>query len=175
MRNTRFITAIIAFAGTFAVSVGLVWLMFGFPVEPAYNYSQHNCSQRHSNTIYSHLRRDISNGRERDNRSFRTNNWERNGKIGYSIANHANSIAIYVEDSRSLDVSDFPRDFQVAWHKHIDAWQDYSEFLNEKKNLSRTRLNEENFAEFQNPYDVEINQTWEEVLRLGRNYGADIR
>lgn len=169
MRNTRFITAIIAFIATFAVSVGLVWLLFGFPVKSNDNYSSHNCQEHYSSAIYSHLRRDITNGRERDARSFRSNNSEKDGKVGYSIKIHANSVSQYVEDSSSMDVSNLPRDFQIAWQKHIDAWRDYADFLNEQKN---SNSNDEDSEENGNFHTNEINRTWEDVLLIGENYGA---
>lgn len=169
MRNTRIIAGIIAFIGTFAVSVGLVWLLFGFPVKPTYTYSRHSCEQQHTNRIYSFLQRDINNGRERDIRSF-----EDYSEESYSIAAHADSVSQYVEESGSMDVSGLPRDFQIAWNKHMDAWQNYSEFLNAKKNSSK-RLTTEDFQNFDCRYTKEINETWYEVLRLGRNYGAYIR
>lgn len=172
MRNTRFIAGIIAFIGTFAVSVGLVWLLFGFPVKITNNYPHRNCHQRHATAIYSFLSRDISNGRERDVQSFRTNNWEKDGEIGYSIENHAASVAEYVDESSSMDASSFPQEFQSAWREHMNAWRDYSEFLNERKNSSRTKLSEEDFEQMENPYNGEINRTWEEVLRIARNHGA---
>ncbi len=171
MRNTRIIAGIIAFIGTFAVSVGLVWLLFGFPVKPTYSYSRHNCQQKqqHTNAIYSFLQRDINNGRDRDRRSFNDFSEE-----SYSIATHADSVSQYVEESGSMDVSGFPRDFQIAWNKHMDAWQNYAEFLNAKKNSSK-RLTKEDFQNFDERYTDEINETWYEVLRIGKNHGAYIR
>ncbi len=166
MRNNRIIAGIIAFIGTFAVSVGLVWLLFGFPVKPTYSYSSHNCHQQHTNAIDSFLQRDINNGRDRDIRSF-----EDYSEKSYSIADHADSVAEYVEESGSMDVTGFPRDFQIAWNKHMDAWQNYSEFLNAKKSSSK-RLTKEDFQSFDERYTDEINETWYEVLRIGRNYGA---
>ena len=124
MRNTRIITGIIAFIGTFAISVGLVWLFFGFPVKPTKTFSSHNCQQRHATAIYSFLQRDISNGRERDVRSFGEDNDQK-----YSLKTHSDSVAQYVEAMNALDANEFPQNFQIAWNKHVDAWQDYSEFL----------------------------------------------
>jgi hypothetical protein len=170
MRNTRFIAGIIAFIGTFAVSVGLVWLFFGFPVKQTtstYTYSNHNCRNRQAGALYSFLQRDISNGRERDVQSFPKNN-------GYSIKTHADSVAQYVEESGSMDASGFPREFQNAWREHMDAWRSYSEFLNERKNSSRTKVNGENLEKLENPYNTEINRTWDEVLRIARRHGADV-
>jgi hypothetical protein len=173
MRNTRIIASIIAFIGTFAVSVGLVWLFFGFPVKPTtYNYSNHNCSQRHGNAIYSLLQRDIRNGDNRDVRSFQSNDGETSR---YSIKKHADSVARYVDESGSMDASHLPRDFQIAWQKHMDAWRDYSEFLNEKRNSSEAGVKKENFREIDNYHTNEIDSTWYEVLRIGENYGAFVR
>ncbi len=173
MRNTRFITAIIAFAGTFAVSVGLVWLLFGFPVKEVVNYSHHNCSQRHADAIYSHLQRDIGNGRERDEKSFRANNREENDESGYSVLFHASSVAEYADQSGSLDTSNLPQDFQIAWHKHMDAWRNYSEFLTDMKEVADDgKISQKNFEILQNRYTNEVDRTWYEVLRISRNYGA---
>lgn len=170
MRNTRIITGIIAFIGTFAISVGLVWLFFGFPVKPTQNYSRHNCQQRHATAIYSFLQRDISNGRERDIRSFGEDYDQK-----YSLKTHADSVAQYVEEMNALDASEFPQDFQIAWNKHVDAWQDYSEFLNIKKDSSKQKMNIDDYRNLDNSYNNEISETWYEVLRIGRNHGAYVR
>lgn len=177
MRNKRLIAGIIAFIGTFAVSVGLVWLLFGFPAKPTYTYiySRHNCSERHESAIYSLLQRDINNGRERDMRSFRTVDWEDTGNSRYSIKNHADSVAGYVNYSSSMDTSDLPQDFQIAWQKHMNAWRDYSNYLNDLKESSAdSEMNEDGFEASENRYTNEINRTWYEVLRIGRTYGAYI-
>ncbi|CAN5342666.1 hypothetical protein BH10ACI1_BH10ACI1_09910 [soil metagenome] len=164
MRNTRIITAIIAFVGAFALSVGLVGLLFGFPSKPTFNRSYHNCSERHGEAIYSLLRRDISNGQERDEAT------------GYSIEDHANSVAQYADESGSMDVSDLPQDFQIAWHKHMNAWHNYSDFLNDLKESSADQtVDKTDVMTLDNHYTDEINRTWFEVLRIGRSYGAVIR
>lgn len=174
MKNTRFTAGIIAFITTFALSVGLVWLFFGFPVKPTpFNYRHHNCSQRHSEAIYSFLRRDINNGEMRDVRSFSSNYSEREDRYIYSIENHANSVAEYVEASGNMNASHLPQDFQNAWRKHIDAWRDYSEYLNDLKK-SKSRIKSNDFYKAEKPYNKEINETWEEVLQIGRTYGAYI-
>ncbi len=170
MSNTRIITGIIAFIGTFAISVGLVWLFFGFPVKPTQTYSQHNCQQRHATAIYSFLQRDISNGRERDVRSFGEDNDQK-----YSLKTHSDSVAQYVEAMNALDASEFPQDFQIAWNKHVDAWQDYSEFLDIKKDSSKQKMNIDDYRDLDNSYNNEITETWYEVLRIGRNHGAYVR
>jgi len=170
MRNTRIITGIIAFIGTFAISVGLVWLFFGFPVKPTKTFSSHNCQQRHATAIYSFLQRDISNGRERDVRSFGEDNDQK-----YSLKTHSDSVAQYVEAMNALDASEFPQDFQIAWNKHVDAWQDYSEFLDIKKDSSKQKMNIDDYRDLDNSYNNEITETWYEVLRIGRNHGAYVR
>jgi len=175
MTKTRYIVGIIAFIGTFAVSVGLVWLIFGFPTKPNYNYTRHKCNDRNADAIFSHISRDKRNGEIRDQRSFRTNNWERNGEIGYSIENHADSVANYVDEAYRMDVTDLPQDFQIAWQIHIAAWRDYSNYLNELKNSPETEKSDHrDFIFSENRYNNEINRSWYEVLRKGRIHGADV-
>jgi hypothetical protein len=120
------------------------------------------------------LSRDIRNGDARDVRSFYVKTSERTGETGYSIENHSNSVARYVEESGSMDASDLPQDFQIAWEKHMDAWRDYSEYLDDLKNSSDTKLSYKDLHIAENPYNREINRTWFEVLRIGETYGAYI-
>jgi len=74
-----------------------------------------------------------------------------------------------------LDASEFPQDFQIAWNKHVDAWQDYSEFLDIKKDSSKQKMNIDDYRDLDNSYNNEITETWYEVLRIGRNHGAYVR
>ena len=52
----------------------------------------------------------------------------------------------------------------------MKAWRDYSEFLTE---VSRNKIEDEEFERLESRYIYDINRTWATVLQIGRGYGAD--
>jgi hypothetical protein len=171
MRNTRIIFAIIAFVATFIFSAGLVRLLYGAPEKPVFNYSHPRCRERQAGAIESLIRRDIRNGEQR-----------RRAMLGYSGVNEVpkfevkvDAVRDYVDASSSMDASNLPSDFQAAWHKHMQAWRDYAEFLRDMEDYSDdSSLAGKDFRPREKRYNDEINSTWDEVLRLGRTYGAEV-
>jgi predicted N-acyltransferase len=81
----------------------------------------------------------------------------------------------YADKSGSMEADGLPQDFQIAWREHMKAWRDYADFLNEMKNSSaRKMLSEEKLDALETKHSAEITNTWQEVLRIGRNYGAEV-
>lgn len=170
MKYTRIITAIIAFVATFVLSAGLVRLLFGAPqpVLPVY-FNKPQCANRHAASIESFVWQDIRNGETRMDRTSRYSD----GKF-YS-AEFADAVMEYSETSSSMDASRLPQDFQSAWRKHMKAWRDYADFLNEVTNSPERKTNsQESLRESETRFNAEINRTWYEVLRIGRSYGANV-
>lgn len=92
-----------------------------------------------------------------------------------SFGNYADSVEQYFDASNNMRTSDLPGDFQTAWREHMKAWRDYSEFLKRMKRSSiRTSLSIGEFQDTEAFYNREISRTWHEVLRIGKNYGADL-
>ena len=156
MSNTRIITALVAFVSTFIFSAGLVRIIFPAPVvKYVYTESPRTFEPR-SNDIESFLLRDISNG---------------SARLDYKYTDdYAEAVMTYWKTSSSMDASEFPQDFQDAWRLHMQAWGDYAEYLQDKKATKNIypRGSEKR-------YNAEINRTWEDVLRIGRNYGSTLR
>ena len=161
MSNTRFITAIVAFVVTFIFSAGLVRIIFPASAVQYVFTNRPQYTNRNSSEIESFLLRDIRNGETRMDRisSLRDTDNER-----YS-ADFADAVMNYSITSSNMDAGRFPQDFQNAWREHMKAWRDYADFLNDTKDFSSSKCAERH-------YNAEINRTWVEVLRIGRNYGA---
>ena len=156
MSNTRIITALVAFVATFIFSAGLVRIIFPAPVTKYVNVERTRTYQRSSNEIEQFLLRDISNGELRNDYRY--------------ADDYALEVMTYWEASSSMDASRFPQDFQNAWREHMQAWGDYAKYLQEKKASQRNYS-----CGLEKRYNAEINRTWEEVLRIGRTYGSNVR
>jgi len=58
---------------------------------------------------------------------------------------------------------------------NIKARRDYADFLNKMKNSSaRKMLSEEQLDALEAKHSAEITNTWQEVLQISRNYGAEV-
>ncbi len=157
MSNTRTITALLAFVATFIFSAGLVRIIFPVPVvKYVYTERQRTFERRSSNDIEAFLLRDIRNGEERQDYRY--------------ADDYAGEVMDYWKASSNMDASRFPQDFQDAWRVHMQAWGDYAVYLQDKKASNRNYS-----CGLEKRYNAEINRTWEEVLRIGRTYGAYIR
>ena len=154
MSNTRIITALVAFVATFIFSAGLVRIIFPAPVVK-YVYTEQS-PRRSATEIETFLLRDIRNGEMRE--------------VDRYNENQANAVMDYWKASSSMDASGFPQDFQNAWRVHMNAWGNYAEYL-QTKNRSSNGYS----CGLEKRYNAEINRTWEEVLRIGRNYGSTLR
>lgn len=172
MRNTRIITAIIAFVVTFVFSAGLVRILFGAPeVQTVYRYKP-QCADRYASDIESFIWQDIRNGETQMERISVKSGFELKPSNEF-FTQYADAVSEYVNKSSSMDDSQLPENLRTAWRKHMEAWQNYSDFLTEVKN-SRKTLSDDEFRISEKRLDYEISQTWHEVIRLGRSYGADV-
>lgn len=158
----KFITGIVAFTLTFGFSVALI----GFPKTDFVSFEIRENSQEQQN-IASLLRRDIRNGRERDKKLDDMDLLSE--KPVYSEA-YIKIVNEYVDKSSSMDDADLPADFQVVWHEHMQAWQDYADFINSSENIKKSSCL---LSRLEDNYNQEISVTWYEVLRVGREYGAN--
>ena len=156
MSNTRIITALVAFVATFIFSAGLVRLIFPAPVVKYVSTEQSRTFERGSNEIERFLLADIRNGESRNDYRY--------------TDSYADEVTEYWQASSSMDASGFPQDFQNAWNLHMQAWGDYARYLQDKKS-SKSNYS----CGLEKRYNSEINRTWEDVLRIGRNYGAYVR
>lgn len=156
MSNTRIITALVAFVATFIFSAGLVRLIFPAPVVKYVYTEKTRTFERSSNEIEQFLLADIRNGESRNDYS--------------RMDGYADEVMEYWQASSSMDASRFPQDFQNAWNLHMEAWGDYAKYLQDKKSSKRNYS-----CGLEKRYNAEINRTWEDVLRIGRNYGAYVR
>lgn len=156
MSNTRIITALVAFIATFIFSAGLVRIIFPAPVVKYVYTEPPRTFDRRSNDIENFLLRDITNGNARMDDKYSDD--------------YAQAVMDYWKASSSMDASGFPEDFQKAWRLHMQAWGDYAEYLQAKKASKSNGL-----CNLDKRYNSEINRTWEEVLRIGRTYGSNVR
>lgn len=169
----KFISGFTAFILTFVLSVSIVGLLFGFP---KVENSRQFCQFRTSNSsvakykIKSLLRRDVvRNGfwRVQKIRSiegiYTMSDAER-----YSNDTYRQAINDYYIKSSSMDDSDLPSDFQYAWRKHMQAWQQQTAYLNS--------INYDSDSDYSRYADntAEINETWFQVLRISERYGVEI-
>lgn len=157
MKNTRIITALVAFAVTFIFSAGLVRILFPAPVALKKNCKERvRFVERNTNGIEAFLLRDISNG---------------DARMDYKYTdNYAEAVMDYWKTSSSMDADSFPQDFQDSWREHMQAWGNYAEYLEKSKKSSVRR----DAAEGKRLIG-EINRTWEEVKSVGRTYGAYVQ
>jgi hypothetical protein len=156
MSNTRITTAFVAFIATFIFSAGLVRIIFPAPVVKYVYAERPRTFERSTNDIETFLLRDISNG---------------DARLDYKYTeDYSDAVMTYWKTSSSMDASAFPQDFQDAWRIHMQAWGDYAEYLEAKK-ASKNSYS----CGLDKRYNAEINRSWEEVLRIGRTYGSNIR
>lgn len=180
--RSKTILSIVAFIAAFGFSAAFASLFITQSAQTSYVISDFgsqktSCFSRYQSQtareISSLLRQDVSNGRERD-RNLREfmDDW----RTPFGESNFDEFTVVmqeYVDSSSSLDAGDLPSDFQNAWNEHINAWRDYSEFLNNVQDSSQSaRFSNEKLMRLDSKYTDEINATWYEVLRVGNKYGA---
>ena len=128
-----------------------------------------------ANAISVLLRQDIRNGNERDRNIYNTGTDSDGSFKRPSLEKYSEIIGNYVNASERLHTGQLPSDFTEAWQKHMKAWRDYSDFLNDMKDyFGKNNENNKLFCAFEKRYDDEISKTWYEVLRIAENYGSDI-
>lgn len=146
--KTKNILHLVAFVLTFAVSVSVAGVVKSFQ------------GLSTAEKITKVLTQDINNGFSR-----RTNC----SNSRYDLAQKTDD---YVSASESLEVNDLPKDFQIAWQKHMQAWRNHSNFLMKIKYSNENREIDLDFIDSKNTN--EINRTWWEVLRIAKRNGAVI-
>jgi hypothetical protein len=163
--RSKHIAALITFFVTFAFSA-FIALLFAAPkipyVPPVQNYEfktyNNGCRKNTGDKIKLFLLRDKQNGVEK--------NEAENTLAAKSIA-----VAKYADESGSMDASSLPSDFQAAWREHMRAWRNYADVLQERRDKL---VDADEYRLRSNEYLDDISSTWEEVLRIGREYGADL-
>src|SRR5687767_12377351 len=103
MRNTRIITAIVAFAVTFIFSAGLVRIIFGEPQTSTVYFNRSQCSKRYVAGLESFILQDIRNGDTRMDKIIRPNDSD-----GKYYTSYADAVMDYSNVSSSMDASRFP-------------------------------------------------------------------
>lgn len=173
--RSKHIAALITFFATFAFSA-FIALLFATPkfyeVPPVKDYtfkSYHNgCRKGTGDKIKDFLVQDKQNGSNLDRYRL---SYDEGFVTRASLEIFADSVSEYYALSTIMHSSHFPRDFQNAWSEHMGAWMEYEEFLQTSKNK---RLTFEDFNSRAERYSDEITRTWKEVLRVGREHGADL-
>ncbi len=188
MKHTKIFTAIVAFAGTFAIATALVWLFVGFPQErsincwhgSSVNYRQprefdYDIKSAEAIQIEAILQIDDQNGSVRN----RTSNYFARDIYGADISaitDYSKAVKKYADQSGSMDVSDLPADFQTSWKAHMKAWRVYSDFLTQvSASRMRNNVSRSDLINMRNGFSGEISTTWAKVLRTSSIYGADVR
>ncbi len=183
--RSKNILSIVVFVAAFGVSAAVASLFIGKNLNPTYVAADYSaaqnsfCKYRRSATasaINQFLAADEANGSSRDGEVYDLGEGFPPNVNSVSFADYAEATSRYVSDSSSMDAENLPADFQMAWHAHMTAWSDYSEFLNQTADISNQKDSDsENFSQADAAHSREINRTWTNVLRIGRNYGANVR
>lgn len=179
--KVKSIVSLIAFFAAFVFSVMLV----GLPKDNAYSKlsATRNYRQQQQN-IRLLLWSDINRGRERDRKLLQLDGIGESFQTASNVFQIASLTEEYVDGSQSMDTSDLPTDFQAAWQAHMNAWRSQSDYFNEIKSAANNYAGDRSengkysghlfrvdSETYRNQGD-EINQTWYEVLRVGRKYGV---
>ena len=169
--NTKIIIAIITFFTTFGFSSAVTRFIVGVPTTPSAAFTKRNDWEARRK-ILRLLEQDIRNGQERFGELSGLENL-RQPFSEPSLSVYAEIINDYADKSGRMSDEDLPRDFQRAWRKHMRAWRERADFLNDLKNsAAKQDLPACELYRMHNKQGVAINQTWYEVLRIAAAYGA---
>lgn len=171
--RSKDIISTIAFITAFAFSAAFASLFIdksqttSFETYEIRNVSTSNCraSDKTCLDILALLVQDIRNG----DRRVANYDYSVSGKGNVSIR-RAESVEEYADASSRMEDAHLPSDFRSVWREHMQAWRDYSDFLNE---VSRKKISESEFEQQEDRLIYDINRTWAIVLKTGRGYGAD--
>jgi len=181
--RSKTILSIAAFIVAFVFSTAFASLFISKSayVPLSYNTKKTSCFKNHGSNNYvagkieTILKQDMSNGRERGRKLYQIDEDYRPPFVSSSFPDYSEAVSEYVGSSENLSVEDTPRDFQLAWRKHMKAWRDYADFLDKIKHSSaRAKLSETEATELESGYSADINSTWFEVLSVRKSYGAEI-
>lgn len=165
--KVKSILSLTVFIAAFLFSAALVSLTAAETTISVSEVSPVRANEATRTTIVRFLEKDIRNGVERDRRTFgMRKNFVRSEEY---LAARTQIVAQYVEQSSALDESNLPQDLQIAWLKHMRAWHNYADYLEESD--SSDPLNEDQARR----YNRQINTTWYEVLRIAGTYDAFVR
>lgn len=178
--RSKTILSIVAFIVAFGFSVFLASFFITKPIQPIFlssDYGSRSTScfkerfmSSEARSISAFLRQDISNGRERDRNIYQLKVGARTPFGENTFDEYTVIVDQYVDDADKLDTNDLPQDFQEKWEKHLKAWQDYAEFLNDLK--GENVKSSERILRSDSQFNKEIDATWYEVLRVAKTYGA---
>lgn len=173
--KTKLITSLIAFLVTFGFSTVLTKLFVSEtqvyqPKSQAYWISKSKEKQT-QRKIYSLLRQDIQNGRERFGKLVRTEGDYRPPFTSSSLAAYSKAVNEYADKSASIYDGDLPEEFQLAWRKHMRAWREHANFLNQLRDSDREMTTEE-IARRYYKNDAAISATWYATLDIAEEYDA---
>lgn len=179
--RSKTILSIVAFIAAFGFSVFLASLFITKPLQPIFISSDYgsrptSCFRERfqsseARAISAFLRQDISNGRERDRDIYQLRVGTRTPFGEAEFDEYTVIVDEYVNEANNLNANDLPQDFQEKWEKHLKAWQDYAEFLNDLK--GENVKSSERILRQDSQFNKEIDATWYEVLRVGKTYGAN--
>jgi hypothetical protein len=172
--RTKTIISLLTFALTFGLSAYFASFFLPEKVETQTFYYEGNYAPAQSDSeIVSFLRQDIRNGNERGSVYFDLESEHNEFSSKNCLAHKVASVKFYSETSASMDASQLPKDFRIAWRKHMKAWRDYSNFLD--KSAKSSNFNAEDFDEKTDVLNDEINSTWNDVLDIGESYDENVR
>ncbi len=170
--KAKTLISIIAFVTAFSISVGIASLL-----QP--QREEHSCfwalgrnkveetfeNPEVAAKITALLEEDIANGNLRDTKLQQLIN------DAVEPSEYESQKAIitreYWQVSSTIETENLPDDFVRAWQKHMQAWEKYADFLEDS-----TRADYKHCGE--RKYHKKISDTWYEVLRIAKQYGAEI-
>jgi hypothetical protein len=169
--KSKDILSIIAFISAFAVSAAFASLFTDKSQYNNYNIyavrSNPNCQDKNPTCteMLSLLVRDNIIGAERQ-RSYDYSLSE----TGNVSPKRAESVAEYADEASNMNVANLPSEFRTEWREHMQAWRDYSNFLNE---VSQNKIEDAEFSRLENRYLREINDSYDDVLKFAKTYGVN--
>ncbi|MCU1289607.1 MAG: hypothetical protein JWN60_1836 [Acidobacteria bacterium] len=185
--RSKTILSIAAFTVAFILSTAFAGLFItksdslsDLVAAPAYNSKRTSCFKKRGTAFVAEkietiVKQDKMNGNKRAQRLYQIDEEFRPSFSSPSFPLYADAVSEYVTESENLSYRTAPRDFQAAWVKHMKAWRDYSNFLEKmKSSQTRANLSETDASKIESSYSDDINDTWYEVLRVGRSHGAEI-
>ena len=163
------ILGLVAFILTFGFSVSIIGLLFGFPEAVTTKSFQIRTNSSAKHKIRRLLKRDVRNGRSRHSTAGSVLQSGTNFDHLYTNQNYRSTVLKYVRRSSSMSDRGLPRDFQYAWRNHMKAWKKQATHIQEWEiddRSAHSMKTEDNTRE--------INETWDQVLRIAQRYGLKI-